>query len=370
MDKLTQEQQQLILDFYFRCGAPEEIEAGRDLVAAMPGAAKLYAGLENTLTDLDHIKYEACPDNLVDLTIARLKLMSASSKRSNSRLNQLLEREQKSAPASASESVSTLSTPASRPGRNNFLRPLFEILAAAASIALVAGILFPSFGFARDKSRQVACRNNMRVLGAGFASFIKDNDHNNGGFSEVRVKAGSPWWKIGDQGRQSRSNTRYPFMLIKGGYVDGGAFVCKGNREAVELIKNQTTAITQLYDFPSHKNVSYSFSLFCDENADPLLCARKIIAGDLNPVFQKVRCDRTIFQKMDEFTKLQLNEQLRQSMSANHRGRGQNLLYGDGSVKYVQSRIVNGDDIFTISGVDVYTGRETPAGSDDTFLAP
>ncbi len=369
MDKLTQEQQQLILDFYFRCGDPKDIEGGRDLVAASRGALKLYAGLERALTDLDHIKYEACPDNLVDLTIARLKLMATSSKKSNARLHQLLEHEQTASSLLTSEPARQRSTLANPPRNSRFLRPLFEVLAAVASIALVAGILFPSFGFARDKYWQVACQNNMRVLGAGFASFVKDNDRNNNGLSEVRVKAGSPWWKIGDQGRQARSNTRYPFMLIKGGYVDGRAFVCKGNKNA-ELLKHQTVTITQLYDFPSHKNISYSFTLFCDKNTDPLLCAQKIIASDLNPVFQKIRCEKSIFQGMDEFDKLQLNEQLKQSMSTNHGGRGQNLLYGDGSVKYVRSRVLNGDDIFTVSGVDVYTGREVPAGSNDIFLAP
>ena len=166
MDKLTQEQQQLILDFYFRCGEPRDIEAGRDLIAAAPQAAKLYAGLEDTLTDLDHIKYESCPDNLVDLTIARLKLVAASSKRSNSRLHQLLEQEQKSSSLSTSEPAYHLSTSVNSPKHNPFLRPLFEVLVAAACIALVAGILFPSFGLARDKYRQVACQNNMRVLGA------------------------------------------------------------------------------------------------------------------------------------------------------------------------------------------------------------
>jgi hypothetical protein len=369
MDKLTQEQQQLILDFYFRCGERGDIEAGRDLVAAVPQAAKLYANLENTLTDLDHIKYESCPDNLVDLTIARLKLVATTSKVSNSRLHQLLEQEQESSSLSASGPARNPSTSANPLRKNNFLRPLFEILAAAACIILVAGVLVPSFGLARAKYRQVACQDNMRVLGAGFASFLQDHNPNDGGLSAVKVKAGSPWWKIGDQGRQTRSNTRYPFMLIKGDYVDGRAFVCKGNKNA-ELFKHQTADMAQLYDFPSHKNISYSFSLFCDKSDNPLLCGRKIVASDLNPVFQKIRCEKNPFREMDEFAKLQLSEHLKESMSANHRGRGQNLLYGDGSVKYARSRIINGDDIFTVSGVDVYTGRETPVGKDDVFLAP
>jgi hypothetical protein len=369
MEKLTQEQQQLILDFYFRCGDPRDVEAGRDLIAAAPQAAKLYAGLEETLTDLDHIKYESCPDNLVDLTIARLKLVSTSSKASNSRLHHLLKQEQTTSSLSASEPSYNPSSSANPSMNSGFLRPLFEVLAAAASIALVAGILFPSFGFARAKSRQVACQNNMRVLGAGFASFVKDSAPTNGGLSDVRVQAGSPWWKIGDQGQQTRSNTRYPFMLVKGDYVDGMAFICKGDKTA-QPFGNQAGTMAQLYDFPSHKNISFSFSLFCDKKDNPLLCGQKIIASDLNPVFQKIRCEKIIFQGTDEFVKLELNEKLKQSMSVNHRGQGQNLLYGDGSVKYTRSRVVDGDDIFTLSGVDTYTGRETPSVVGDTFLVP
>jgi prepilin-type processing-associated H-X9-DG protein len=73
---------------------------------------------------------------------------------------------------------------------------------------------------------------------------------------------------------------------------------------------------------------------------------------------------------MTEFEKLLLNEQLKQMMSQNHQGRGQNILYCDGSVKYIRERVLNGDDIFTVNGVDAYTGREVPADQNDTFLAP
>jgi len=198
MSKLTHEEQQFILDFYFRCGDRNDIEAGRDLIASNPGAAKLYADLESSLTDLDHIKYEVCPDNLVDLTIARLKLVASASGVSKSRLHQLLEKEQKS-DNSPSEKPAHQPQLSVFPRKRKFLRPIFEILATAASIALIAGILFPSFGLARNKYRQVACQNNMRLLGAGFASFADDY---NGNFPEAKVKAGDPWWKIGDQGQQ------------------------------------------------------------------------------------------------------------------------------------------------------------------------
>ena len=368
MDKLTQEEQQLIMDFYFRCGDTSDIEAGRDLVAAAPQAAKLYAGLEKALTDLDHMKHEPCPDNLVDLTIARLKLMASSSQTSNSRLHHLLDQEKK-APSVSINHPASQSSHSSSHSKSRILRPLFEVLAAAASIALVAGILFPSFGLARSKYYQVACQNNMRTLGAGFASFVNDADNGSNNLEETRVKPGSPWWKIGEQGRQAQSNTRYPFMLVKADYVDGKAFVCKGDK-AADPFAIQAATINNLHDFPSHKNISYSFSLFCDKEKNPLLCARKIIASDMNPVFQKVRCDKTVAQGADEFAMLQLNEDLKKSLSPSHGGKGQNLLHGDGSVTYTRSRIVNGDDIFTLEGVDSYIGREVPKVDNDTFLVP
>lgn len=364
MSKLTHEQQQFILEFYFHCGDQEDIEAGRDLIVSNPDAAKLYANLESSLTDLDYVKYEVCPDNLVDLTIARLKLVSSASDVSSSRLHQLLEKEQKSC-SSPREELTYPPQLLVSCTKSNFLRPIFEVLAAAASIALIAGILFPSFGLARTKYREVACQNNMRLLGAGFASFANDYNDN---FPEAKVKAGDPWWKIGDQGQEPQSNTRYPFMLIKLDYVDGKVFVCKGNRNAQPV--NKGPSVAQMYDFPSRNHVSYSFTLFCDKNGAPFTGRRRIIASDLNPVFEKIPCQQSFYHKMNEFEKVLLNEQLKQMMSANHGGRGQNILYCDGSVEFAKTRVLNGDDIFTVYGVDTYTGREIPAGDNDTFLAP
>jgi len=48
----------------------------------------------------------------------------------------------------------------------------------------------------------------------------------------------------------------------------------------------------------------------------------------------------------------------------------QNILFSDGSVQFIRTRLVDGDDIFTVSGVDSYTGREIPADARDIFLAP
>lgn len=369
MKKLSQEHQQQILDFYFRCGDQKDIDEGRDLIATSPEAAKLYADLEYSLTELDHVKYEACPDNLVDLTIARLRL-AASGSRAPSKLEQLLEEERQNISISNSESTYQSQTSNNLPKKVSLLRPVFEVLAAAASIAIVAGIFFPSMGFARDKYRQVACQNNLRTVGAAFSTFAQDN---NDRLSDVRIKPGSPWWKIGYQGPESQSNTRYPFILVKEGYADSKAFVCKGYKNA-EVLNAQPTDLKQLHDFPSRHNITYSFTLFCDKNSNILQRRRRIIASDINPVFvsvfDKLPCQKNVYSRMTQFDRLKLNEQLMQSLSASHRQRGQNILFCDGSVEYIKDRVINGDDMFTLEGVNEYTGLERPASENDIFLAP
>ena len=78
MRRLTQDEQGRIMDFYFHCGRPDEINRGRDLIASNRQAARLYADLEQVLADVDPVKYGPCPDNLADLTIARLKLAAGA----------------------------------------------------------------------------------------------------------------------------------------------------------------------------------------------------------------------------------------------------------------------------------------------------
>ena len=359
MGYLSSEDQQLILDFYFRCGDEEDITRGRDLIAADPEAARLYASLEETLTELDSIKYEACPDNLAELTVARLKVAASAKTVGTHKLQVLLKEEQ--------ENQDYLAVPAPVPaGAGRFWRPAFEILATAAAVMLAAGILFPSFGAMRERSRQILCSQNLSRIGQAMAVFGNDQD---GRIGAVTVKTGSPWWKIGYQGPEIHSNTRYPWQLVKGGYIDGQSFVCDGHIEGTP-VRYDARQMSRLDDFPSRRNVSYSFILLCDDNNSLTKRSRRVIASDLNPLFQQLPFQTAVYQKLNEFERIQLNEQLRQILSPSHRGKGQNTLFSDGSVEFVRVRVVNGDDIFTIDGGDGYTGKETPCDPDDIFLVP
>ena len=359
MGYLRPEDQQLILDFYFRCGDEDDIARGRDLIAVDPEAARLYANLEDTLTELDNIKYEPCPDNLADLTVARLKLAATAKSSGTSKLQALLKEEQRS-----KEYVPVSVAPVNT---SRFGRPAFEILATAAAVMLAAGILFPSFGAMRDRSRQVACSQNLGQIGQAMATFGNDN---NGRINDAKVMTGSPWWKIGYQGPEIHSNTRYTWQLVKNGYVDGRVFVCDGHSEGIP-VQYDAREMAALDDFPSRRHISYSFMLLCDANNSLTKGPRRIISADLNPLFQQGPFQPSAYQTLNEFDRILLDEQLRQMMSFSHRKKGQNVLYCDGSVEFMTTRIANGgDDIFTVRGVEAYIGKEMPCDPDDIFLVP
>lgn len=355
MSTLKPEEKEILLDFYFRCGTEERIDQGRDLVASNPEAAKLYDDLEKTLTQLDGAKYEPCPDNLAEITIARLKLAAVQSQQN---LENLLEKEQEKTSDRSSKPVTA---------QRSFWR-FAEMAAIAAMIVLVAGIFKPAVANMRRIADQTVCRSRLKRVGAGMTSFAGNN---NGFLPAVAMRAGAPWWKIGDQGKESQSNTRHNWLLVKDGYVEAKDFVCPG-RKGAKVLKLKPAQLQALNDFPSRQNVSYSFMLMCGETAKRQRAGKMtVLVADLNPVFEKVfNSNGESFSTADEFARILLNSQTQKMMSSNHQGRGQNLLISGGSAQFKKQRIFLNDDIYTIKDKQSYSGKEMPCSPDDIFLVP
>src|SRR5436190_15559888 len=91
---------------------------------------------------------------------------------------------------------------------------LIELLVVIAIIAILAAILFPVFGRARENARRSSCQSNLKQLGLGLLQYTQDYDEMlPAGYNGV-PPAGNGFWGTGWAG------CIYPY--VKNGQV----YVC------------------------------------------------------------------------------------------------------------------------------------------------
>lgn len=347
MSSLNNEQKQLVFDYCLGLTSEKESAEAEALISSSKEASEIHSTLLSAIAPLGMLESQSCPDDLAERTISRLNVLADSSQ---FRLQQLLAAEQ------------------GRPviHKVHFWHNLGEMAAVAAVIIFFAGILIPPLSFARQKYWQQRCQMQLSNIFQGIQQYGFDNKDE---LPLVAAAPGTPWNRVGYQGSEEYSNTRSLWRLVRGGYVKNPAdFVCKGRSQG-KALQFDISQMRNFNDFPARRYVTYSPRIICIRMTKGSMFGREPLMADLNPIFenlpQKCLCE----------VRLRLNDKLLTINSINHNGRGQNVLFGDGAVRFIKDRHIGtaADDIFTLQemgrGFEV-KGCEVPSCETDAFLAP
>jgi hypothetical protein len=348
MTPLSAQQKQLLFDYSLGVVSDREAAEAERLLSHNEEAAELYRTIKLNLAPLDSMELEPCPDDLTERLFSRLK-EAARQEPDLNRLEELLNVERKG----------------SRRIRIPVWRNWGEVVTAAAAVFLFVSLLFPSIGFMRDSYAKKRCSAQLAGIYGGLHNYVADHD---GVMPAVVMTPGSPWWKVGYQGQENYSNTRGLWLLVKNSYVQPDRFLCPGRREAYK-VNYDGFKVQNISDFPSRIYIQYSARIACPTSNDRDLRQKGVLMADRNPLSEGLPAD------LAQACRLQLGEKLMTANSRNHRDRGQNVLFHDGSVEFVKQRHtrISDDDIYVLQGMSSDTevrGCELPSCSADIFLMP
>jgi len=359
METLTKEQRDILLDYYFECADQRETDTAKQLLGTHKGAVEFYNKLHHSLSPLEHLDHEIhanCPDYLVEKTLEKLYLHNTGA--GNGQLEKLLR-------AESEKSVVSLSNPIVTK-RPSFWSNLVESAAIAAGIFIIASIFIPVTRQMKAQATKTACQANLAQIAQGITQYAGEHE---GSLPAVATKAGNPWWKVGSTEQENQSNTRHVWLLVRKNYLGPEVFLCPGSGNS-KIPVIEKARFLALADFPDRRYISYSFKLICEPNKAVLPKSQIPLMSDTNPIFENCLKDPYSFSK-PEFDPVKLNAKLLKINSSSHRGKGQNIMFSDGTVKFASQRTFGqNDDIFTVKDLDTYRGTESPSSETDTFLVP
>jgi hypothetical protein len=265
------------------------------------------------------------------------------------------------------------SIPFERPVRFSTGR-LMDLVSVAAMLLVGVGVLWPALSAAREQSRRYACEGNFGRTAASMAVYAGAN---NDELPMVTAGLGLPsfsglgspsvgrdsgrWWEVGN--RQGTSNSANLYTLARAGYSDLNALACPGNPNAARGTPGYDDV-----DWANIQQVSYSYQImFGPKRPHWNDSSRVAVLADRSPVILRAIRNDII---------------LPYENSPNHGGKGQAVLFTDGSALWLPTpELDNGDNIWLPKGLeavlDMIAGRELrlegtefPSGAADAFLGP
>jgi hypothetical protein len=203
---------------------------------------------------------------------------------------------------------------------------------------------------AREEARSAQCASNLSRAGFGFSLYGADH---RGALPRTEAGfRGGTWW---DVGRADRSHSANLFLLVRGGYASLADLSCPGNHAAPTA-----DAHPHALDWSSPEEVSFSYQLPSRGATSWTMGSRRVLLADRSPVVVRAR-------------RGEVPDPL--ASSPNHGGAGQNILFGDASIRFqALPTLPSGDNIWLPGRAEGpprrLTGREAPFTSDDAFVGP
>jgi len=228
-----------------------------------------------------------------------------------------------------------------------------DLMSVAAVLIIGLSVVWPMLTAARDAHHRSIASTRLAATGSAMAAYASAYDSLPMATASV---AGRPWWDVGES--PDRSNSANLFTLAANGFVAMADLASPTNPSA------PTSTAADARDWASPDQVSYSYQNMFGQRRHTQDATTPLVA-DRSPIVPRSR--------RGEAAPATAN-------SLNFAGRGQHVLFGDGSVRWLTSPVLeNGDNIWLPGRVERdlaregfarLTGRETADGVEDAFLVP
>ncbi len=242
---------------------------------------------------------------------------------------------------------------------------LTDIVSIAAMFLIGTAVLWPALGALRQRSQLTSCQANFGSLASAFSLYAGENQ---AALPQASTSLdGGRWWEV----NTPASNSANLFLLAKIGYTRLDDLACGGNPEALRAMSSPSEQ-----DWHNLGEISYSYRImFGPRQPGWGNSAQTVVLSDRSPVVRRSARGFVIYP---------------QENSPNHAGKGQVVLFGDGSTRWLASpELASGDNIWLPRGFESMInqireylsrgepvenlrlrGEEVPADAVDAFVGP